>query len=239
MQPARLVHTAALSALVAVATGVAPSAARAEVVGVDRACYLDTVRADERVAPRVRLAGRGFTPGALFQVSLDGLPLSGGLGTVDAAGEVAGSFATPSLRRMGRAERSWLVRVDEGPHTASARFSTSDVVARFSPTRGNPRTMRVRWRAHGLGFAPDGEPLREGRSVYLHYIRPNGRLRRTVRLGRTSGPCGRLARTSRRRLFPFRPERGRWRLQVDTRKRYTRGRATSSFVHDVVAVRVR
>jgi hypothetical protein len=55
--------------------------------------------------------------------------------------------------------------------------------------------------------------------VYLHYVTPRRRHRLTVRLGRTAGPCGTVS-TPRRRLFPFRPGVGSWRLQFDAVRRY-------------------
>ena len=51
-----------------------------------------------------------------------------------------------------------------------------------------------------------------GRTIYLHYLRPDLRLQLTVRLGPTRGPCGTLI-SSLRRIFPFRTRPGSWRLQ--------------------------
>jgi hypothetical protein len=97
------------------------------------------------------------------------------------------------------------------PSPASAR--RCPVSAGFSPTRGDPLTLRVRF--HVAGF-------RGRKPVYLHYRNPSGHLARTVGLGFTSGVCG-LLTTSRRRLFPFRTVRaGTWRLQFDTQGRYHR-----------------
>jgi hypothetical protein len=62
----------------------------------------------------------------------------------------------------------------------------------------------VRFRLYGIGA---GRP-----PISLTWIDPRGRLRRTVAIGRASGPCGRLT-TRRRRLLPFAPMRGTWRLR--------------------------
>jgi hypothetical protein len=60
-----------------------------------------------------------------------------------------------------------------------------------------------------------------GLPIYVHYRHPGGRIAETVLLGHTQGACGSIQQTRKRRLFPFRPGAGRWRLQFDTQKRYT------------------
>jgi hypothetical protein len=57
--------------------------------------------------------------------------------------------------------------------------------------------------------------------LYLHYVAPSGRLKKTVSLGTTRGSCGYL-RTARRRVFPFTVAPGKWTLQVDTQQPYSR-----------------
>jgi hypothetical protein len=52
-------------------------------------------------------------------------------------------------------------------------------------------------------------------------VTPGLRLRLTILLGRTQGPCGSLV-TARRRIFPFRARPGNWRLQFDTAQVYRR-----------------
>lgn len=216
---------------------VAPAAAlAAPQIQVDRDCYLDTVVRGERLAPKVSLSGDQFTPNAQYQISLDGQPLSQGTGTFDATGAFLGTFSTSALAGFDRHQKTWTVRVDEGANTATTTFRTSDIFAGFAPTRGNPSVLRVRWSAYGLRLDKAGQ--RADPSVYLHYIRPNGRLKQTVRLGTATGPCGRMGPTAKRRLFPFRAERGRWNLQVDTRKAFTRGTQRSPFVHYTVGVRI-
>jgi hypothetical protein len=98
-----------------------------------------------------------------------------------------------------------------GPSAAAAL--RCPVSASFSPTRGDPTRLRVRF--HVAGF-------RGRKPVYLHYLNPSRHLARTVGLGFTSGVCG-LLTSSRRRLFPFRDVRaGTWRLQFDTQGRFHR-----------------
>ena len=46
----------------------------------------------------------------------------------------------------------------------------------------------------------------------------------TCLLGQATGQCGRIARTAKRRLFPFAaPKLGKWQLQVDTTSAVTKG----------------
>jgi hypothetical protein len=108
----------------------------------------------------------------------------------------------------------------------SPAASRCQVGASFSPTRGNPSRLVVRFTVLGFGH---------GRPIYLHYLAPGRRLMRTIGLGFGQARCGSLT-TGRRRLFPFRHvETGTWRLQFDTQGRY-HGRPSAPFV--VLAVPV-
>ena len=98
--------------------------------------------------------------------------------------------------------------------------------ASFSPSRGDPSRLRVRFSVRGF---------RPGHPVYLHYLAPGRHLALTVGLGFASGRCGTLT-SSRRRLFPFRRLAvGDWRLQFDTQGRYHR-RPSRPFVVLLVPV---
>ena len=91
--------------------------------------------------------------------------------------------------------------------------------ADFAPSTGNPQLLRVRFSVWRFGT---------NRSVYLHYIGPNGHLKLTIRLGTARGVCGFL-RTGYRRLFPFTASRGTWRLRFTNRRTY-RVRPTPPYV---------
>src|SRR4051812_47185860 len=82
--------------------------------------------------------------------------------------------------------------------------------ADFTPSRGDPQRLRVRFTVAKFG---------RNRPVYLHYVGPNHHLKRTIRLGTARGRCGYL-RTDRRKLFPFTARPGTWRLRFDTRRHY-------------------
>jgi hypothetical protein len=96
--------------------------------------------------------------------------------------------------------------------TPAARTAACVVSASFSPSRGDPESLRVRFTVRGFG---------RGKPVYLHYLAPGRRFVRTVGLGFSTGACGYL-RTGLRRLFPFQVRPGNWRLQFDTQGRYHR-----------------
>jgi hypothetical protein len=204
-----LVLAVALSALPATAAGAA------EVI-TDRGCYADpSTRKDT-----VTWTGSGFTPGGLFQAALDGAPLAGVTGNADPAGLVGGSFPAPALNAAvgaGTLEHVFNLAILEGANAPAVPFTVSKLRASFRPTSGNPRTLKVRFALYGFGLAGARAPR-----LYMHYVRPNDRLRSTVKLGTGKGACGSLT-TARRRLFGFRVASGTWTLQFDTVKKYRRG----------------
>jgi hypothetical protein len=163
-------------------------------------------------------------------VSLDGTALTGGLGTMDAGGAMQGAFSPPMLG-ADELERRFTVAVASDAISASSTFTVTRLKANFSPTQGDPTKLKVRFSVAGFGLAthhPD---------VYVHYITPGGRLKQTIRLGRATGQCGRIARTAQRKLFPFaRPALGKWQLQFDTAKSFTRGANGSTFLFYAVGV---
>jgi hypothetical protein len=207
----------------------APAAAFAEpAISVDRPCYASPPqRADV-----VRVTGSGFTPNAAFQVTLDGQPLVTTIGTTDAAGNLASTFPAPAPDG-GRRERAFVLGVQEGANAATTRFSVAWLTAAFRPSTGDPARMRVAFQLVGFGLSGRVAP-----PVYVHYVRPDGKLLHTVRLGTGKGPCGSLEPALRRRLFPFKARGGVWRLQFDTAKGYRRGTPKSTFLFFTVTVKV-
>ncbi len=88
----------------------------------------------------------------------------------------------------------------------------------------------MRFTAYGFGVATAaGQPMPE---VFVHYVDPRRKVRRTISLGRGSAPCGTIRRTALRRLFPFTPRSGTWALQFDTQRTYHRGTDNSRFLFD-------
>jgi hypothetical protein len=188
--------------VVAVAALAAAAPASAATVQTSLPCYLEN--------RDVQITGSAFTPGATYTVLRDGQAI--GTGKVAADGSVAGTFPAGALD-PGLAERSFDLAVSDGTNQATTSFRVSRFVAEFAPTRGNPASLRVRFSVFGFG--------RVGLPIYVHYRQPGGRIAETVLLGHTQGACGSIQQTRKRRLFPFRPGAGRWKLQFDTQKRYS------------------
>ena len=190
-----------VAALAAVLLSAAPAGAAVVTMRVNGSCF-------RQHADLIRVNGAGFDPGARYRVTVNGTTFRHG--RVGARGALAAAFAAPGAGRSG--ERALRIAIDDGNNSTSVVVRTTRFAAWFAPTRGNPERMLVRFGVLGFGA---------GRTVYLHWVRPNGRVRRTAALGRTQGPCGRLT-TGLRRLFPFGALLpGNWRLQLDTRPTYS------------------
>jgi hypothetical protein len=195
----------ALVAVVGVAalagTADAPAATPATVSTADP-CYSSRELVD--------FAGSGFRAGREFAVTVAGKRVASG--RVTRFGDLAGTFHAPVPASAGPGERAFTLSVSDGARQATTRFRSTIFGAGFRPSEGDPATLRVRFFAYDFGVA---------QTIYLHYLAPDLRLRRTVSLGPTRGPCGSLV-SARRRIFPFRTHPGRWRLQFDTSQRYRR-----------------
>ncbi|HVE67364.1 MAG TPA: hypothetical protein VNB64_02160 [Solirubrobacteraceae bacterium] len=194
MRPRRAVAVAVPAALLAAAP--APAA----IVSTPESCYSSRELVD--------FVGTEFRPGRRYTAYVAGREVA--TGRVSAFGDLSGDFRAPVPARGGPGERTFLLTVTDGVRRASTRFRSTIFGAAFRPAQGDPATLRVRFYAFDFG---------RGRTVYLHYVAPNRRLRLTVRLGRTGGPCGTVS-TPLRRVFPFPAAPGSWRLQFDARRRY-------------------
>jgi hypothetical protein len=213
-----------LLAASALALLLVPAAAHGATVQTDRTCYLQTDKTN------VTVSGNGYTPDRPYSVLLDGTALTGGLGTMDAGGAMQGAFAPPMLAD-DELERTFSVQVASDALTAGSMFTVTRLKANFSPSSGDPTKLRVRFSVAGFGLATHNP------NVYVHYIAPGGELKQTVRLGKATGQCGRIAKTAKRRLFPFtEPKLGKWQLQFDTTKTFTKGVTGSKFLFYSVGV---
>lgn len=191
----------ALSALVPPAAATAATAVK-PTVKLDPACYQSGAQGT--------LTGKGFQPSSSWTAKLDGTRTLGS-GHTDDHGRINARFTAPAYH--GKAgTRELTLSVSDGHKSAETTLQMTPLTASFAPRTGDPATMRVRWRV--LGLAP-----RHG--VYVHYVRPDGTHRRTLRIGTTSAPCGSL-KTGPIALFPFRVGFGRWTLQVDTSQHYSK-----------------
>lgn len=184
----------------AAAAPAAPAGARARIALTPR-CFLS----NEEGA----LRGSGFRPDGQWTAKLSGKPV--GTGRLDGRGRLRASFTSPVYHGT-TGTRELTLAVTDGTHVARTTFLMTPLNASFSPSTGDPRTLRVRWRVLGLG---------PRRGVYVHYVRPNHTLRRTLRIGTSDAVCGAL-KTGPIALFPFSYELGRWTFQVDASRRYRR-----------------
>jgi hypothetical protein len=163
-------------------------------------------------------------------VLLDGTELTGGLGAIDAGGAMRGAFSPPMLAD-DELQRTFTVQVASDALAASSMFTVTRLKANFTPSSGDPKKLRVRFSVAGFGLATHNP------DVYVHYIAPGGKLKQTIRLGKATGQCGRITRTAKRRLFPFAaPKLGKWQLQFDTSKSFTKGVTGSKFLFYSVGV---
>jgi hypothetical protein len=214
------------------AAALAPAAASAASAEVDRACYLQSAKA------RVTITGSGFAPGRPFRVEIAGEPVEGASGTVDEAGVARTTFMPPAVAREDT-EGAFTVSLVQDDISADASFSVTRFLADFNPDVGKPATLKVRFSAYGFGLVQANPLAPVARTVYVHYVDPAGKLRRTTRLGRTAGPCGHILKTAQQRLFPFKPRAGEWTLQFDTSATYRRGTTKSNFLYYARGIRIR
>lgn len=195
-----------LTALVTLAASAAAApAAGAATLSTDTRCYQET--------QEVVVRGAGFAPLSTVNVARNDRVFAST--QADVNGAFIGKFETPVMPDNVR-ERLYRLSATDMLNTAAVTYRATKIFANFRPSSGNPATLRVRFTINGFGL------VRRRASVYLHYVAPDGKERRTIRLGRAAGVCGKIDRTKARRLFPFEVRRGRWILQFDTRKKYER-----------------
>jgi hypothetical protein len=193
-----LAGAAALAATLSAAAAIGAET-RAKIV-LDPECYLSNGSG--------LLTGRGFRPNNRWTAKLAGRKQIG-TGRIDARGGIRARFTAPKYHGTS-GTREVTLSVTDGPHVASTTFLMTPLDASFSPRTGDPARLRVRWRVLGLG-AHHG--------VYIHYVKPTGTLKRTLRIGTTRGRCGSL-KTGPIALFPFRFSYGVWTFQIDSSIRY-------------------
>lgn len=179
-----------------------PSSALAATLDAPRSCY--------PVGGEATLTGSGYAPESQIRFTVNGDPLRETVSS-DAAGDVRVTYTPPRVR----AERRLVIRATdaEGTYARTTIYVTRKLRVTADPdSSSNVRTWRAVFRLYGFGRG----------KAYIHYINPKGRLKKTVRLGRLIGPCGRL-KSSKRRVMPFDdPQFGFWKLQFDTRRRYSK-----------------
>jgi hypothetical protein len=177
-----------------------PVAAQAATLKAGKSCFENGSNA--------RLVGTGFAPESPIRFTVNGRALTANV-TSDEAGDVVVTYTPPDTQT----ERKLVIRATDSEDTAARTtiYVTRKLLVTADPASSqNVRTWRAVFRLYGFG---------RGKG-YIHYVNPNGKFKKTVKLGRLQGPCGRL-KSTKRRVLPFdRPQFGLWRLQFDTRRRY-------------------
>ena len=178
--------------------------------GVSAAATLDAGKSCYFNSSLARLSGSGFAPDSPVTFTVNGRPLNA-TATTDSAGDFLVKYDPPRTET----ERRLVLRATDSEDTSARTtiFVTRRRAVTADPDSSkNVRTWRAVMRLFGFG---------RGRA-YIHYVNPNDRHKKTVRLGRLRGPCGRL-KTDKRRVMPFRdPQFGVWRLQFDTSRDFDR-----------------
>lgn len=204
----RATRIATAAAFMSGALMIAAPVGSASTARLNHSCYLET--------QAVQFTAGGFAPDAPVVVSLAGRRL--GATTANGNGVVGATFRAPKISSK---QQTKTLTITDGKNAATGRVVITKAGADFSPSKGNPRTLRVRFSVFGLGPAFVLFHKSPHQTIYLHYIRPNGKLKLTVKIGKTSGPCGGF-RTSRRRIIPFHAETGFYRLYFDARRSFSR-----------------
>ena len=189
----------------ALAFGVTAAPAAAATLFPLNPCYVSAGRADEQ-RETVVIRGDSFEPLVNVEVLVDGVLI--GIAPTDAVGVFTFWMPAP-FQKQGERAFTVTARDDVNVLSVQSRVTRLAVVVR---PKTAPPSRRVRFR--GRGFMRGGP-------VYAHYVF-DGREQKTVSLARrTRGRCGRFK--ARRRQIPIDdPRTGRWVVQVDQHKTYSR-----------------
>jgi hypothetical protein len=175
------------------------AAAQAQSVTISppKPCYL----AGEDITATIA----GFTPGGLVDIAIDGRSL--GPLVADAAGGAAGTI---TLGGMRGAKSHGLTATDQTNPALVANAAFLGTTRQVVVKPRNAPAGRAR-RLKGYGFMA-------GPRVYMH-VRGNG-YSSDKRIAKPSGPCGTFV--TRRVIVPASAGLGRYRVQFDAKKKYSK-----------------
>ena len=187
-----------------------------------KACYVSAGEPEDR-REGVNVSATGFTPMAAVEIYVDGVLAIAG--QADVVGDVKATVKAPFQLAGEREFGVTLVETNNRAKTVGALTRVTSLGVTLRPREARS-SQKVRFR--GRGFTA-------GAGVFAHYVY-RGRARKTVRLAqRPTGPCGTFA--VRRRQIPIRrPKTGKWELQVDQQRRYTR-QPTTNWVRLAITLR--
>ena len=189
-------RTAILASLAASALA-APAAAPAATLSVDKPCY--------GAGERVQFSGGGFTPSGSVALSVSGQQL--GVGNANPVGEFAASLGAPAIDGKQRTDIFTATDQTNLALTASVPVLLTSLNVSVKPKNGNPGKLK---RIVARGFTT-------GKVLYAHVRRAG--TKRNIEIGRLKGPCKTLS--VRRRLFSLDAKTGTYKVQFDTRRRYS------------------
>jgi len=209
----------------------APAGAQAAALAPLKPCYISVTQrtpGERNVITRepLDLAGSGFTAGALVDVSVDGT-LDRTI-QADGAGNLPSQVLESPYQARGQGEFTLTAAERDNPaNTVAVPGRKTALELELRPEKARP-SRRIRF--SGSGFTAQS-------AVWAHYLY-KGKVRKTVRLvKRIDNPCGTFS--VRRRQIPVkRPALGRWRLQVDQQRRYSRAPAGVNVRADIDVERV-
>ncbi|HET9123694.1 MAG TPA: hypothetical protein VFN65_02275 [Solirubrobacteraceae bacterium] len=197
--------------------GVAGTASAATVpatLSVNRPCYVTV----GKTRPTMVVTGTGYIPGGPVVVS-DQTGFFNETVTADATGAITATGPAPVTFFSHPGEKADTISATDYAMNGNTYLGTAQTELSFlgvsaSKTRRahglKALTFKTRWTFSGFP---------EGRFIYAHYLYGKKVVARQ-RFGRAHGPCGLL--TVRKRLYPARPHHRQYRLQIDTRKKYSR-----------------
>jgi hypothetical protein len=188
--------TIGLAGAAAVAT-----AAEAATVGITPAkpCYLS--------GELVTATGAGYTPGGVVDMAIDGTTVLGGPFSADAAG----NFGIPLSFGTMRAVKSHALTITDETNpalTATASFLGTSNTVSVKPSRASAGTTR---KLKGYGFLA-------GPNVYMH-VRGRG-YKSDTRIAKAKAPCGTFV--TRKKIVPLGSRDGKYKVQFDAKRRYSK-----------------
>jgi hypothetical protein len=192
-----------------------PATAQAAALTPLKPCY---VSATQAARESIDVGGNGFTPGSLVDISLNGT-INRTL-QADAAGNLPPQILQSPFQEKGQGTFTLGAAERGNPaNTVSLPSRLTKLTMSLSPNPAKP-SRRVRFK--GAGFT-------EQKAVWAHYLY-KGKVRKTVRLIRqVKNPCGLVS--VKRKQIPVKIKRlrrmtGRWRIQVDQQRKYSRAPKT-------------
>jgi len=187
---------------IAAAAGATAGPAAGATLLLDQPCYLE--------GATVVAGGQGWDAGKTVEIKDNAGSRFYQSATTNPMGAFLTNFRAPILPTIKPTVQSFVAAASEignAALTAQAAFSVTNQRVDAKLT-GDPR-QKVRFSISG--FPPN-------KTVYGHWVFQR-RVRTTVAMGKVPAPCGIVSRRVRR--IPARLRSGTWRIQFDTRRRYS------------------